>query len=534
MHWDYIIVGAGSAGCALANRLSAENKQTGKKHVLLLEAGERDNSIGIRVQGAAGYLNLSRFDWGYHSQSDSSRHQKKEAWFRGRVLGGTSSMNGTNYVRGSAADYDRWSDMGNEGWAAKDIMPLFKSIECCDKQRSGPIDPIRGQEGPLHVRKVKDCHPVTEAFIQACESAGITFNSDYNGRSQEGVSYAELTQRRGIRCSAADAFLKPVLHRKNLTLIMGACMHRLLFSGQQVIGVQYEKDGVVHEAMGTRVILCAGAINTPKLLMLSGIGDAKELTALGITMVLDQPTVGKNLIEHPLLRLVYRVKKPTYNPTEGFLQKVGFLAKFLFKQQGPIASIVEAHAYLRTGLDKTAPDVQIHFLPFGYNRGNNKLIFEPYPSISVLVNKNHPLSRGQVRLASADPKVAPLIEPNLLESEEDIKTLVAGINLVRKIMAEAPIADWVVEEIYPGENCADTKALEEYIRANTELAYHPAGTCRMGIDKEAVLTPDLHVRGIKNLWVADASIMPDLVSGNINGPCMMFGEKLGRILNEID
>lgn len=532
MTWDYIVVGAGSAGCAVVNRLT----ESGAKRVLLLEAGGSDKSLCIKIPaGLAITERLEQYDWQYRSVPDPSRNRKTDQWLRGRVLGGSSSINGQMYVRGNAADYDRWAAMGNEGWSAKDVMPIFQALENSDKNSSNKKNSERGRKGPVYVRTVKNCHPLSEAFLQAAQNMGYTSNPDYNApnQGQEGVSYAELTQRRGLRWSAADAFLKPIKHRKNLCVVVNACLHRLVFNERRVTGVVYEQGGVLHEAQAKNVVLCAGAINTPKLLMLSGIGDKAALSALGIPVKLDRPSVGHNLIEHPLLNLTYRTKIPSYNPTEGLLQKAILGLKYLLKRQGPIATVFEATAFLKTQWEATAPDIQLHFMPAGVARsGDDGPFVLPYPSVTVLLNKNHPLSRGHIQLVNDDPKEAPLIACELLQREEDLETLVRGVSLVRRIMSSAPMADFVEQEIWPGDQHTEDAALKDYIRRNTSLAYHPVGTCRMGVDEDAVVTPDLKLRGIDNLWIADASIMPDLISGNTNAACMMIGEKLGRQLAE--
>jgi choline dehydrogenase len=461
------------------------------------------------------------------------------AWTtHGSLAPWTRAINGMNYVRGTRADYDRWAEMGNKGWSADDVMPLFQALETCEPgYRTPPDYSIRGRSGPLPIREVLNCHPLTDAFIVSAQAAGYRYTSDYNGANQEGVAYGQFNQRRGMRWSSADAFLKPVLHRKNLQVLTDAHVHRLLIDAGRVVGVRYENNDAMHEVKADKVILCGGAINTPQLMMLSGIGDARALQALGIDVVLDRPAVGDKMMEHPLLRPGYRAKDLSYNPTGGLLQKVQFLAKFLFSGQGPIATPTEGQAFLRTSPDEPVPDVQMHFSPLGVVYTDDKKVhkgvaFLPYPAFSVYINKSYPLSRGQIRLASPDPKVPPLIEPNLLGDERDVVTLARAVEVVRRIVSMAPLAEMVVDEVEPGRNCTSPAALADYVRARTGLSYHPAGTCRMGIDDDAVVTPDLKVRGVNNLWIADASIIPSLTSGNINAACMMIGEKLGRQLNQ--
>jgi|ERR1700722_4450090 len=525
--WDYVIVGAGSAGCVLANYLS----ESGSKRVLLLEAGPRAPLV-LKSIASLAYLDLSRFDWHYHSQPDPTRGLRAEHWPRGRVVGGTSSINGMNFVRGSAGDYDRWAALGNVGWAAKDVMPIFKSLERCERGVGDTCENgIRGRAGRLPVRQVKSCHPLTEAFLKAAQAAGHRFNADYNGAAQEGVGYAQLNQRRGFRCSAADAFLKDALRRPNLQIQTDATVYKVLIANRRVSGVRFEVDGSVREVRANQVILSAGAINTPKLLMLSGIGDPPMLKASGLDVLVDRPTVGRNLMEHPAVELRYRATRPTYNPTEGLMQKARFVAKMLLTGQGPLASVVEAQAFLKTSSAEVEPDVQIHFMLVGAaNQTEQSMGLVNYPAFTVLVNKSHPASRGQIRVATSDPNAPPIIDPNLLADDSDALTLVKGVDTVRRIMVKEPIASMVVEELLPGPGTNSPTKVASYVRANTGLAYHPAGTCRMGADELAVVTPELQVRDIEGLWVADASIMPTLISGNINAACMMIGAKLGRQL----
>jgi choline dehydrogenase len=531
--WDDIVIGAGSAGCVVAARLS-ENTS---RRVLLLEAGPREVAL-MKPFGLSYLFDMSRFEWGYSSQPDPTRNMRSDHWRRGRVVGGSGSVNGMNYVRGTRADYDQWAAMGNAGWSANDVMPLFREMERCEPgYRTPPDFSTRGDSGPLSIREVLHCHPLTDAFIEAAQAAGYPRTSDFNGEQQEGVGYGQFNQRRGMRWSSVDAYLKPALRRKNLQLTTGAFVHRLRVKDGRVTGVVYECEGVMREARAGRVVLCGGAINTPQILMLSGIGDAEELQRLGIPVAVNRPAVGRHMMEHPLVRVTFRVKRPSYSPTEGLWQKIGFAAKFALQRQGPISTITEALAFLKTSPSEPVPDVQFHFSLAGVIPSDEATFYKsvtllPYPSFTVNVNKNYPVSRGRLRIVSPDPKVAPLIEPNLLEDPRDVQTLVRGVDLVRRIVAHAPLKGMVTAEVEPGEKYRSADAMTEWVRARTGLAYHPSGTCRMGAEDDAVVTPELKVRGVENLWIADAAVMPRLVSGNINAACMMIGEKLGRQLRK--
>lgn len=515
--WDYIIVGAGSAGCALAYELVRSGKT-----VFVIEAGGLDRSPFIKI--AAGQPRAcANHDWGYRSQPDPSRNGATENWIRGRVLGGSSSINGTMHARGTAADFDRWN---LPGWSAKEVMPIFRKLETSDQP-----GPLRGDAGPAHVRTVKRPHAITKAFIESARGVGYRFNPDYNGEVQEGVAYAQLSQRGGWRCSAADAFLKPLLARKNLKLLLNASVQKIEFLGSRAVTVCFLHQDRQCKETARDIIVCAGAINSPKILMLSGIGDPRELNRFNIDVVANLPGVGCNLKEHPLLKLTYRTKIPTYNLTEGLLQKLGIAIKFATTGEGPISNLFEGAAFLRSSLSEPFPDIQLHFLAVGYTTMPDGAIkLATCPSVTVLLNKSYPKSSGRIRLASCDPNDPPLIECRLLENQADVDTLVRGIGTIRKIMKAEPIARLIEEEIVPGVNIESLSALQDFVRNHTGLSFHPIGTCRMGVSTDAVVGPDLRVHGTDNLWIADASIMPDLISGNTNAVCMMIGTKLGKQL----
>jgi choline dehydrogenase-like flavoprotein len=522
MSWDYIIVGAGSAGCALAWQLSQGARES---KILVIEAGGSDRSPYIKVP--LGQIRaITRYDWGYRSQPDPSRGGASDAWLRGKVLGGSSSINGMLYVKGAASDFDRWAELCGGGWSSKEVLPIFRELECSDQ--SGPA---RGRDGRMYVRTVRKPHPITDAFIQAAAIGGYRFNEDYNGQGQEGVGYAQLSQRRGLRCSAADAFLKPLLSRNKVTLFTDSMVERIEIANGRATGVVFTREGNRCRESAREIILCAGAIGSPQILMLSGVGDPQELARHDIPVALSLPGVGRNLREHPLLRMMYRTTIPTYNVTEGMLQQLKFAANYLWYRAGPLANPFEAIAFLRSSPARVHPDIQLHFLPLGFlTHPDGSVELATVPSVTVLLNKSHPVSRGRIRLAGAKATDAPLIECRLLEEDADLDTLVQGISTVRKIMAAKPIARWIDEEVSPGRDLDEPSALEDYIRRHTTIAAHPVGTCRMGKDEEAVVDPELRVRGAQNLWVADASVMPDLISGNTNAVCMMIGAKLGKRL----
>jgi choline dehydrogenase-like flavoprotein len=524
MSWDYIVIGAGSAGCALVYGI-AQAQPSAK--ILVLEAGGSDRSPLIKLPMWQVRASL-KYDWGYRSQPDPSRNGTSEKWKRGRVLGGSSSVNGMMYIHGAAGDFDRWAELcGHTGeWSAMEIQPIFRDMESSDQ-----IGPWRGDSGPLRVSTVRHPHAITKGFVESVCAAGYTYNEDYNGALQNGVSYLQRSVYKGFRTSSADAFLKPLLGKPNVTLFLNALVEQIEVVNGRAAAVSFYRDGEHRRETARDIILCAGAINSPQLLMLSGIGDAKDLKRHGIEVVIDRPSVGRNLREHPHARMIYRCKIPTCNPTEGFGQKLGIFAKFLRYREGPIAGAYEACAFLSVAPQAPTPDFQLLFAPLGVEgKIGGALRLASYPACQVAILRSHPASSGCIRLASRDPKVGPLIEGRLLAEPADVEAMMRGIELVRHIMRKDPIASLLDCEITPGAEIKDKESLARYVRDNTEVAFHPIGTCRMGIDSEAVLDPNLRVRGTENLWVADASIMPDHISANINAACMMIGAKLGKQL----
>jgi len=520
-HFDYVVIGGGSAGCAVARGLASGSSC----NILLLEAGPDVRTLETKVPAFVKKAG-ARFDWGFTSEPDASRAGRREGSARVRIVGGSSGINGMMFVRGAASDYDRWAEMQNPGWGWEDVAPHFRAMETSDRPGTA-----RGHSGPLNVRTVARPHRLTRAFLEAAAGAGYPLNEDYNGETQEGFGLAQLSQRKGLRHSAADAFLKDIRKRGNFTLWDNCDAKQLLFKDGRATHLVCSKGGVDTLVSADRFILSAGAVGTPTLLLRSGVGDPGELAALGIDTTIASPEVGKNLIEHPLVRLVYETRVPSRTP-RGVGQYLRELLDFALHREGMLASVFEATGFTKSGGGVTAPDIQFHFLPIGIlDPVKNQAPLLKTPSLTIYANLSHPAGRGELRLASKDPDVAPLIRPNLLGGgQRDVNALAAGIRIARKIMAAEPMASLVAREVAPGLQIESDAALHEHIRNNCEIAYHISGTCRMGSDPGAVVAPDLKLKGAANIWVADASIFPDLISGNTNAACMMIGTKLARQL----
>lgn len=523
--WDYIIVGAGSAGCVLANRLSAD----GNHRVLLLEAGGNDFSPFIHVPAAIiKAIGNPAMDWCYLADPDGSRNGKRDLWPAGRTLGGSSSINGMLYVRGNSADYDRWSSNGCAGWSYEEVLPYFKRLE---NTTLGDTN-LRGRDGPLAVNPLRTRHRLADIFIEAAMQTGIPFNEDYNGAAQDGVAYSQVTQKRGQRFSASRAYLWPARRRRSLTVETHAQVQRLLISGGRATGVEYRRRGKVHQASANQcVIVSAGVIGTPKILMLSGIGPASDLESLGIDVVMDQPAVGQNLADHPEGMVGIDVNVSTYN-TEINSPKIALHGlNWLLRGRGPATSpYPHAIAFLKSSPSLSSPDIQVQLGPYAFSFSEDGVIPYPRPAISAAVNLSYPSNCGQVRLTSANPDAAPIIDHQLLPDSQDIKQLTAACRQVRALFASGAFDSFRVAERLPGDEVQSDEQWATYLRSTAFLGYHGVGTCGMGNTDGHVVDNNLKVRGIDQLRVIDASVMPDLISGNTNAAVMMIAERASDLV----
>jgi choline dehydrogenase len=523
--YDYIIVGAGSAGCVLANRLTA----SGEHRALLLESGGRDSNRWIHVPIGFGKVMFDRkVNWMFETEPEPRMNGRNIKIPRGRVLGGSSSINGLIYIRGQREDFDDWRALGNPGWGYEDCLPYFKKAE---NQARG-ADEWHGVGGPLCVSDVKDRHPLADSFIEAGAKLGIGRNDDFNGARQEGLGYFQGTARNGMRCSAAVAYLRPAMQRANLTVVTDAHASRILFEGTRATGVAYSIDGATRQAFARReVIVAAGAIQSPQLLQLSGIGPGELLQRHGIGVVKALPGVGRNLQDHLQSRIIWRCcEAVTVNDDlMSWRRKTMIGLQYAFKRSGPLswyAGLAGGFARTRPELDR--PDVQFHFFPYSTDRTDPSL--HRFSGFTMSVCKLRPDSRGTVNIKSADPHAAPAIQPNFLERESDVATMVDGLKLIRSLARTQALSRWIVAEHDPGPDCASDDQLVDFIRNKAMTVYHPVGTCKMGADADAVVDTQLRVHGMEALRVIDASIMPVVTSGNTNAPVIMLAEKAADMI----
>ncbi|SDB70005.1 GMC family oxidoreductase [Belnapia rosea] len=517
---DYVVVGAGSAGCAVAARLSEDPSV----RVVLLEAGSRDRNPWLHVPiGYAKTMYHPTLSWNLMTEPEPELGGRQVPWPRGRVLGGSSAINGLLYVRGQHEDYDHWRQLGCTGWSFEDVLPYFRRAE--DQER-GP-SALHGVGGPLAVSDIRDRNPLAMSFIEAAAELGFPRNDDFNGETQEGAGLYQTTSRKGWRVSAATAYLKPARNRQNLTVVADAHSTGLLMEGRRAVGVRFRRHGTDLTIRASQeVILCGGAIASPHLLLLSGIGPAEHLQEMGLPVVHDLPSVGTNLQDHFQARLAYRVNKPVSMNTRTQSLWGQFLmgAEFALRRTGPLTvSAGTAGLFARVLPGSATPDVQYHFLPFSTSKTMTEL--HPFPGMTISACQLRPESRGTITLASPDPAAKARIQANYLSTETDRRCMIEGIKLGRRLAQTRALGQWVEEEIVPGAAAASDEEILAFVRQTGNTIYHPSGTCRMGGDPASVVDPELRVRGIEGLRVADASIMPTVVSGNTNAPAIMIGEK---------
>lgn len=522
--YDYVVVGGGTAGCTVAARLAERGAR-----VVILEAGGSDRSVWVRIPaGVVRLVGNPRYDWSYSAEPDPTLSNPPEPWTAGRVLGGTSSINGMVFVRGPAADYDAWVAAGNPGWGYASLLPLFKRLE------STPLGDARwrGRDGPVAVQRSAARHRLCDPIVEAMQTCGIPVNDDYNGAAFEGVADAQVSQRRGLRVNSASAFRVGRRGSERLHVVLRATCTRLLFDGDRCAGVEVLVAGQRCEVRATvEVIVSAGAIGSPKLLLLSGIGPARELETLGLAVRADAPSVGRSLMDHPAALLTVGVNCRTYNTDRFSWRALGHLASYVLAREGPIAAPhAQLLAHVRSRPDLAQPDAQIAFYPFSYERSGGAVRMRGSSSMLFSVTTCHSGSHGSVTLQSSNPLVAPRIAHERLGSAADIVTLTSACRLLQRVLATAPMRRYGCEPLEPGPAVSSDADWVEYLRASCVLAYHYAGTCRMGPDNASVVDASLAVRGVRGLRVADNSIMPRLVSGNTAAVAYVIGEKAADLV----
>jgi len=530
--FDYIVVGAGSAGCVLADRLSAD----GRYSVCVLEAGPGKDSFTIRTPGAfAAHMFLKTYNWAFNARPDENLRSGQPLFTpRGKGLGGSSSINGMLYVRGQKEDYDEWQALGNEGWGYRGVLPYFIKSEHHETLAGTPY---HGRGGNLHISAPESAeYPMSEAFVDAARQAGFPYSNDFNGAEQEGVGYFHLNIKSGRRFGAADAYLKPAMNRPNLTVLTEATVKKLVLEGKRAVAVELRHKGKDRVLRANReIILSGGAINSPQILQLSGIGDSDTLEKLGIPCLHDMPGVGKNLQEHADACVLVSSRK-----NNGFTASLGGLLKmlpdtirYIVSKQGKLAkSITEAGGFIRSSDRVDRPDVQLHMLPLLFDDSGRDLKLMSYPGYSVHVCVLRPKSTGTVTITSADPFAAPDIDYNFFADPDDSRVMVDGIRQARRILAAKAFDDYRGEEMHPGADCQTDEEIIEKVKDKVGLVYHPVGTCKMGTDSVAVVDPQLRVHGLEGLRVVDASIMPRLISGNTNAPTVAIAEKASDMILE--
>jgi choline dehydrogenase len=527
--FDFVIVGAGSAGCVLADKLT----RCGRYTVAIVEAGGANSSWKIQIPAAVVFaLGNPEFDWNFSTEPDPSRNDRTDIWPRGRGLGGSSAINGLFFVRGDKSDFDGWAELGNRGWAFDDVLPYFREIE--QYRDCGDDSQTRGVDGPLSVGEIRSPHILSKAFVEAAVDAGIPRSRDYNCGYIDGVAIAQTTDRRGWRCSAAKAFLHPAQSRKNLTIKKDTRAIGLNIDNSRVDSISCKgKIGDQKLVARREIILSAGSIGTPHLLMHSGIGPCQMLNQCGIPVRLDCPGVGKNLQEHCGVWIIQDVREGirTANMDYGSWRSAVHGLRFLLTGTGPVASpTAQAMLFARTHDGAISPDVQVHFMPMGYSLKNNNMEVLGSPAMMAVPSITKPKSRGSLTIRSPDPLDKPLIEPRLLSAKEDMSSLISGCRLVRKIFSSPSLGSFSRGELSPGSQVESDEDWEQVLRESAGPIYHVVGTCKMGTDEDAVVDNRLRVRGVDGLRIVDSSIMPTITSGNTNAPTMMIAAKAADII----
>ena len=519
--YDYIIVGAGSAGCVLANRLTEDPSVK----VLLLEAGPPDSKREIHTPLAFSKLFQSPCDWSFYTEAEPQLENRKLYWPRGKVLGGSSSINAMIYIRGNHRDYDTWHDLGNPGWSFADVLPYFKKSQ---NQERGPSE-YHATGGPLNVSDLRCLNPMSHAFVDAAEEAGFPRNPDFNGASQEGFGFYQVTQQNGRRHSAAHAFLRPVMGRRNLKVLTDVHVSGILFEGRSAVAVSFhQNDGNHQERAEREIILCGGAIGSPHVLLLSGVGPADQVRRFSIPVVCDLPGVGANLQDHPAIGLIYSSLRPVSLLNAERLPSV---LRYLCFKNGPLTSnVAEGGGFVRLSSTSRTPDIQFHFAPgFFKNHGFETSTEHSFSFGPTLIR---PRSNGHISLRSSNPLDAPRIYANYFTEASDMELMVEGLKLSRHLAHARAFSEFRGRELYPGDHVQSDDEIRGYIRQAAETLYHPVGTCKMGSDAMAVVDSELRVHGLDRLRVVDASIMPTVPGGNTNAPTIMVAEKAADLIKK--
>jgi choline dehydrogenase len=531
--YDFIIVGSGSAGSVVANRLS----ENGRYSVLVLEAGGSDHRFFVTMPLGYGKTFYDKsVNWMYRAEPDPGLAGNTDYWPRGKVLGGSSSINAMVYIRGAPEDFDEWRDAGNPGWGYCDLVPVFRSLE----DHEGPATSL-GKGGPLHVA---DCsklfHPLANKMIAAAQEAGLAYNPDFNGTTQEGVGPFQLTTKGGRRMSAAKAFLRPAMQRRNVTVLTGAMVTRIAFEGTRATGVWFTHKGKLQSVTaGREIVLCGGSVNTPQLLELSGVGDAETLKALGIAIVHDNPQVGENLSDHLGINYTYRANIPSLNQVlRPWWGKALAGMEYLLMRSGPLSiSMNQGGGFFRTDPARKRANMQLYFQAFSTlvpKNGERPILTpDPWPGFSIGLSNCRPSSRGSIHIRSSDAGEAPRITANAFSTEHDVAEMLDAVKFLRKIAATPTMSKLIVEELLPGPDCTNDEALVADFRKRSGTVYHPVSTCRMGSDPStSVVDSRLKVHGIAGLRIVDCSIFPNIISGNTNAAAMMVGAKGAQLILE--